>query len=863
MRKKDLDREMAEEMRFHLAQRTEENEAAGLPPEAAQLAARRKFGNVGSLAERGRDARGLPWLDQLLADARQGARALVRRDRGFGVAALLLIALGIGTTTAAFSVAESVLWRPLPYAEPERLVALWTNEVRLSAPRSQVAPADYRDWREQATVFTDIALARDIGNFNLTGQGEPERLAVARISPHLLSVLGVEPLLGRRFLEGEDQPGRTNVVLLSHAFWMRRFSGDPGVVGRDLQMNDTPRTVVGVLPPDFAYPQGAFDVWAPLTVNPADFPTRSGSMHLAVARLKPGVTLSQARAELDAIAQRLGRDFPSTNADRRVTIEPLGGDLVRTTRGPLLALLGAVGCLWLIACANLANLVFARTMARQRELQVRVALGATRGRMARQMIAEFIPLLVAAGALGLGLARSGVQLLAARLPTEFPRAKEIALHPSAVAFALASLAVVALAAVLWPAWNASRGELFANLRTRSGGGSAQARLRDGLLLSQIALTALLVTGAVLLTRTFVALEAVDPGFRPEGALTMRMAISRTKYRSDPAIAQYTRQILERVRHVPGILAAGTINRLPIGGIVETWGVDIERTGGEVTRLATANVCIVSPAYLAAMGIPQVRGRDFSEADRAGAPRVAIVDERIAQHYWPGEDAVGKRFHLDVEGVGWIEIVGVAGHVRMEAIDTDLRPQIYLPHDQWPRDRAALVVRTAAKPAAFAPAVIAALHTVDPDQAVYAVDEMREVVRDSLAQRRLTTSLIALFAVASLAVAGVGVFGVFAFVVNQRTREFGVRLALGAQRADILRIVLRRALLIAGAGVAAGLLASAACARLVGGFLFEISALDPLSFGMAGALLLLAALVACWWPARRAARVDPMIALRCE
>jgi putative ABC transport system permease protein len=801
-----------------------------------------------------------------MTDLRYAFRQL-RRAPGFTAVAVLTLALGIGASTAIFSVVHGVLLDPLPYAAPGRLVALFTSAPKLGYARANVGAANYRDWRAQNTVFHDIALVRHIANFNLTGDGEPERLFGARVTANLFSVLGVQPLLGRVFPADAEQPGRDRIALLSHSLWTRRFGADPHIVGRTTRLSGEPYLVAGVMPPGFAYPGAEFQLWVPLTVNPEEIRQRLGYDYLAVARLRPGVSLPQAQAEMDAISARLAQQYPERNKDIGCVVVPLLDSAVGPVRTGLYVLLGAVGGLLLIGCANLTNLLLARAAGRTREFTLRVALGAGRRRLIRQLAAEVLPLGFAGGALGLLLAVWGLDLLRPLLPAAMPRLENIRISLPVLAFTAAVSLLTVLLTSLLPAWHASRTDLASALHedARAGTGAARARLRDLLVVSEIALTLVLLVGAGLLIRTLGRLRQVDPGFRPEGVLSLHLAVPRSKYTSDALVADFCRRVLERVRALPGVESAGMVNRLPLAGGGQSGSLQFEGTNLPVTELGNVDWRTVTPGYFQAMGIPLLRGRSFTDRDTADSPLVGVIDERIARLVWPGQDPIGKRFRI---GLGtftgpWVEIVGVAGHIRHDGLDVDQRPQVYWNYHQRAQDRMALVVRTRLRPLDLAPAVISEIRAVDPDQPVYDVRPMDEVRERSLAQRWLNTVLVTLFAGVSLLLAAVGIYGVIAYSVQRRVREFGVRLALGASPGAVRTLVLRQVGFLTLCGLTLGVGMSLVLTRFLAGLLHEVAPHDPATFAATSAVLACAALAACYLPARRATRIDPMEALRQE
>jgi len=785
------------------------------------------------------------------------------KNPGFTVVAVLTLALGIGATTAIFSVVYAVVLRPLPFTESERLVALWTQTPQFE--RLPMAAANHRDLKAQTTVFEDIALLQGRGNYNLTGDGEPERLLAARVAANLFPLLRVMPALGRGFTEEENQPGQDHVVILSHGLWQRRYAGDPNIVGKTIRLEHLPHIVVGVMSPEFRYPTRDVQIWTPLTINPEDFQTRTGYGHLSVARLKPGVTLQQAQAEVNVVSTRLAQEHPKSNKGLRHSVTPLRRDIAHVARRPLIVLLGAALGLLLIGCCNLVNLLLARALARSREAAVRSALGATQARLIRQAAAELLPILALGSFLGVLAAKAGIELIIPWLPSALPRVEEIEVNLPVLLFSGAILFITAVLVLLVPAMHARCTDLVATLREdsrTSSGAAGKATIRNLLVVGQVALTVILLSGAGLLIRTFAALKDVNPGFRPQGVLSLSLAIPRNKYDGDEKVAAFCQRILEQVRALPGVEAAGMGNRLPFGGPSGMSTVFFEGANQEPGTLDATDDTTITRDYFRAMGIPVLQGRSFTEQDTTNAPLVVVVDAQVARLAWPGENPLGKRMRSSPNSP-WAQVVGVVGHIRHESLESDQRLQIYWNYLQRARDRVTLVVRTSGDARLLVSPVLGAIKAVDPDQPAYAVRTMTEVLDQSLAMRWFNTVVVSLFAGSSLFLAMVGIYGVIAWTVRQRTREIGVRMALGAQRNAVLALVLRRGLKLASTGIVLGVIGAMALTRFLRSLLFGVGPADPLTFIAVPLLLALVALLACWLPARRAANVDPMEALRAE
>jgi predicted permease len=766
------------------------------------------------------------------------------------------LVLGIGLSTAIFSLFYSLLLQPLPYPHPERLVALWTTTPARGSSRLNVGAANWRDWRAQSRLFEDIALTRPVANYNLTGSGPPERLFGARTSWNLPQVLGVRPWMGRTFTEAEQRAG-ANVAVLSYRLWLRRFGGDHGLLGRKIQLNSAPFEVIGVMPPEYCYPTRDFELWTPLFIRPDEFQTRLGYDYISVGRLKAGVTVAQAQAEISAIMQRLARQYPEIGTvfgPHDAVVEPLLASTVSQAREPLHVLLGAVGLLLLIGCMNLSLLLLARASARAQEMAVRTAIGAGRWRLVRQMLAELVPLSVAGAAGGVLLAWWMVRAIVPFLPAGMPRVEAVRLHPAALAFAVAAGVFSVFGAGLWPARLAAAGSR--TMTARSYG-------RNLLVVAQVALASVLLFGEALFVRSLAALLKVQPGFTTQGILTMHLAVTRARHPEDRQVADYYDRIAERVRTVPGVSAAGIVNRLPLSGTAQTGPVEFE--GKPEAGIVDTDWRSATRGYFEAIGIPLVRGSVFTGRERETTQPVGLIDEHLARKVFGNQDPVGRRFRISAGTVRgpWTGIVGVVGHILHESLEKDVRPQVYWPEAQRAQDRAALVVRTAGHPASFAPAVVQQIRALDPEQTVYDVRSMDEWVERSLSTRNLVTSLVGLFGGASLALACLGLYGVVSYTARLRLREFGIRMALGAAPAHVRRLVLRHALRLAVWGAAAGLVLTWPAGAALHRFVYGVSTMDAAALAVVPAVLLGAALLASLAPARRAASADPALTLRAE
>ncbi|HEX8072781.1 MAG TPA: ABC transporter permease [Pyrinomonadaceae bacterium] len=803
-------------------------------------------------------------MQTLWQDLRYGVRTLWKSP-GFTLVAVVALALGVGANTAIFSVVNSVLLRPLPYPDSERLVAFAGVNQGAGINDSNMSVPDFADWRGQNDAFAQLAGFVTGGALLVSGD-EGERVRAAGVTEDFFPLVGVAPLRGRA-LNAEDQtPGHEPVVVLSYGLWQRRFGGDPNAVGGRVMLGGKSTAVVGVMPPGFDFPAQS-ELWTPLQLDAAA--ERRDNRYLqVVGRLKPGATIAQAQSQLDTINARLAQSFRETNTGWGVQLTNLRESLVGSVRASLLVLLGAVGLVLLIACANVANLLLARATARQRELAVRTALGASRGRVVRQLLTESLLLSVVGGALGLLLSVWLTDLLVAVSPAGSPRFEEIRPDARVFVFTCAVTVLTGLVFGLVPALQASRLDLNDALKEGGRGGAESARrnrVRALLMTAEIALSFMLLAGAGLLVRSFVRLRETRPGFNPDGVLTMRLSLPPGKYAQGEPRAQLYRQVCERVAALPGVTAAGAVLTMPLGGDTFSVGRSFIREGRPMTPEESANAAyyVATPGYFRALEIPVLAGRGFNEQDTAQAPMVVLVNETMARKFWPGESPVGKRITIWRDEKFAREVVGVVGDTR-PALDTPAGAQMYVPYAQdatW--GSLTLVVRAQGDPAALAAAARNEVRAFDKTFPVYNVKTMAEVAAASAAQRRASMLLLSAFAGVALLLAVIGIYGVTAYYVTQRTHEIGVRMALGAQTGDVLRLVLGQGLRLTLAGIGVGLFAALALTRLLASLLYEVSATDPLAFA-AGALLLGAvALLACYIPARRATKVDPMVALRYE
>jgi putative ABC transport system permease protein len=800
-------------------------------------------------------------------DLRYALRMLVKNP-GFTAVAVVALALGIGANTAIFSVVNTVLLRPLPYKDPERLVMVFEDSSRHGFPRDNPTAANYIDWRDQNHVFENIAAIAG-GNFNLTGVGDPERITGYRVSASLFPLLGVAPQVGRWFTPDEDRAGANPVVIMSHRLWQRRFGGDPNIVGKPLTLNGRSVTLVGIMPADFRFHTQDDELWAPIAFSQEDQANRGTHYLDVMARLKPGVTLGQAQAEMSTIAARLQQQYPETNTDVGSEVVPLHEHLVGNIRPALLIFLGAVGLVLLIACVNVANLLLARAAVRQREIAVRVALGASRWRLIRQFLTESVLLGVLGGGVGLLLALFGLRLLTALIPPDIPQISNISIDPSVLGFTILISLLTGLIFGLAPAiqWSS----LSPNDTLKEGGRDAVAgrgnRIRGGLIVAEVAISLVLLIGAGLLINSFLRLRHVDPGFRTNNLLTMRLFLPQLKYREPAQRAAFFTDINRRLENVPGVKSSAVTTNLPLYKQSTETNITIEgRPDPPPNQEPIITTRVISPKYFETMGIPLLSGRQLTDQDTDSSPNVTVISETMARRYWPGENPVGKRIAFDrpEKEDDWFQIVGIARDVRQYDLISDIKPQMYVSYQQVgffvPRD---LVVKTDVEPLSLAAAVRQTIWDIDKDQPVSNIRTMDQIASESTARQRFSMLLFSIFASVALLLAAVGIYGVMSYSVAQRRGEFGIRMALGAQKRDVLKLTIGKGLKLVLLGVVFGLAGAFALTRLMKSLLFGVGATDAPTFAAISLVLVGVALLASYIPARRATKVDPIEALRYE
>jgi putative ABC transport system permease protein len=802
-------------------------------------------------------------MQSLWQDLRYGARMLIKNP-SFTLIAVLTLALGIGANTAIFSVVKGVLLRPLPYAEPQQLVRLFETVERsaMAGDRMEVAPANFLDWRSQTQSFSGLAAYGLTGSVISEG-GEAEHLEGSLVTADFFSTLGAVPLRGRTFtVEDEQASGR--LVIIGHDVWQRRFGGAEDLVGRTIQLDGFSFTVIGIMPPGFQYPQRT-QIYELYRLSPAQREMREAHFLKVVARLKPGVTITQAQAELSGVARRLAEQYPQTNRNWSANVVPLFDEQVGQVRPALLALLGAVGLVLLIACINVASLLLARATSRQSEIGIRLALGAGRGRIIRQLLTESLLLAVLGGVTGLLLGGWALDGLMALAPENLPRLGEVRLDAGVLGFTLLLSLLTGALFGLAPAWQAARQDVNATLKQGPSRHSGQRRLFSTLVVAEIALTLMVLLGAGLLINSFLRMQQVEPGLDVDRLLTVSFEAPSARYNGNDWRTHRTNfwnQLSTRVAALPGVEAVGAIDSLPFSGRSRVWR--FRRDGEEANAAASlaASFQVATSDYFRTVGMKLRRGRAFTVSDAENTPPVAVINETMARRFWPNAEALGQRIVIRNETFAR-EIVGVVGDLKHFGLDQETQPEMYAPFAQFVIDVMPMVVRVQGNPATFASAIRQQVQQVDATVAIERILPMQQVLSGSFAARRFTMLLLGAFAAVALLLAGVGVYGVMAYSVSERTREIGVRLALGAQTSDVLRLVLKQSLTLAAVGVGIGLLASFALARLMKNLLFGVTAHDPLTFATVAVLLTVVALLACWIPARRATQVNPVVALKYE
>lgn len=864
--KDQVDREFTEEIQSYLDLLTDTKIKQGLSPREAKREALIEVGGVDQVQERVREIRMGQFIETAWRDVRVGVRALVHSPV-FTIATVLSLALGIGANTAIFSVVNGLLLRPLPYPESERIVDVWHTPPQQSFPgldRFSVSPANYLDWKAQSSSFDQMSVYSYTG-FSLSTGGDPVPLIGAAVSSDFFSVLRTNAMQGRTFTVDDERPGRDQVVVIGYGLWQRAFGANPGVVGQPVIINSRSFTVVGIMPAGFEFPRQA-DLWVPLAWDDKERQIRSIHDYLVIARLKQDVSLNQAQAEMSTISSRLEQQYPEEDKGWGAVVIPFREDLIGDIRPALLVLFCAVGFVLLIACANVANLMLARGANRQKEIAVRIALGAGRARLVRQLLTESVLLAVSGGLLGLLIAVWGSKVLV-RLGS-LPNSGDIGVDIWALGFTFVLSFAAGIIIGIVPALQFTKTNISDNLKLgsgRTGGSQLKQHTRKALVISEVALSLVLLIGAGLMIRSFWKLQNVKPGFDPGNALTMSIALTPIKYSEPKQQLAFFDRALEQIRAVPGVVSVGATTTIPLGGGGSTQPFSIEgRPTGTVAEQPMAQTRYITTDYFRAIGIPLRRGRVFDDQDQEKSVPVVIISEAMARRFWPGENPIGKRltpsFHIEQ---GAREIVGIVGDVKASGLDVDSSAMMYLPYRQSPRPFMSFVVRTAANPESLVQPVEKAIYSIDKEQALTDVQTFDQVLTESLSGRRFNMTLLLVFAGVALMLAAVGVYGVMNYTVTLRRRELGIRMALGAGRMDVLRLVLGQGLSLTLIGVGAGLISAYALTRLMASLLYGVTATDYLTFASVSGMLITVGVAASYVPARRATKVNPTIALRTE
>ena len=866
--KESVDRELSEELRAHVDLLTDKKIGEGLAPEEARRAALIEVGGIEQVKERVREVRTGRPLEDLTQDLRYALRGL-RKNRGFTVVAVITLALGIGANTAIFTVINTVLLRPLPFERPDELVVLTET---ISERPIGVSYPNFVDWRNQSTAFENVVAVRNRESFNLTGAGESERLQGRLVSANFLATLGVKPIRGRDFLAEEDKPGANPAAIISHALWQRRFGADETITGKQLTLSGQQFTVIGITPPNFEFGSAETDVYVPIGLSAERFKLRGKDPGInSFARLKPGASIESANAELNTIAARLEQQYPDTNTGRRVRVEPLRENVVAEVRPTLLTLLGAVGFVLLIACANVANLLLTRSAGRQKEMAIRTALGAGRARILRQLFTESTVLALAGGLVGLLLAIWGTHVISSYIPEGIPRMNELGIDGRVLLFTLGASLLTGMFFGLAPALQSSDSNLTETLkegeRNSSRGHNRAGKL---LVISEVALTLVLLVGAGLLVKSFWRLSQVDPGFNPQNVLAMQISIS-ARPEEGPRVDGFLSNVQSRLKALPGVQSVSVSNGLPFEGanfppfVIEGQSY---APGAEPDGL----LYIVSPDYFKTIGIELVRGRLFSSQDTRQTPQVALIDEVFSRQYFPNQDPIGRRFKLNTPDAETHEIIGVVRHVEHTGLEgqTANIAEFYFNFDQLPIAtlpryvrRVNVLVRTTVEPLSLAGPVRNQISALDKDQAVFNVRTLEQALSRSVAARRFSMILLGVFAILALTLAAVGIYGVISYSVAQRTREVGIRMALGAKTSDVIKLIVRDGLKLVLIGVGVGLAGALLLTRMMTTLLFGVTPTDAVTYATVALVLIAVALIACCIPARRATKVDPLVALRFE
>jgi len=873
-----MEAEMDEELRSHFENQVEKFVASGLPREEAVRRARLEFGGHEQLKEECRDARGVSVVETLLQDLRYALRML-RNNPGFAAVAILTLALGIGANTAIFSVIDSVLLRPLPYQDPAGLVMVWENNSQHPNPHNTVSPPDFLDWQSRNSAFAEMSAIFD-QHANLTGNGLPQEVVLEDVSANFFSVLGVNPILGPGFTSENGRAGHDKVVIISYGFWKERFGSDTEIIGKTLVLNGHPLAVVGVAPQNFTWfiKDGSFtgakpEMWSPF-VFPASFSNRKdiGRFLSVVARLKPGVTAAQAQSQMNAIAARIAEEYPDFNGYWGANVVPVHDQISGELRPALLILFGAVAFVLLIACANVSSLLLARASAREREIAVRTAMGASPWRIASQLLTESVLLALIGGAIGVALAIWGTDLLLAVSPRNLLDLRSIPIDWRVLTFAAGATLIAGLLFGFLPSYISAHSGISETLKEGGRGSSAGIKrrfVRSAFVVAQMCLALVLLAGSGLLIRSFIRLVGVDPGFDASHLLTFKISLPSSKYKTDPVQLAFFQQLLARISRLPGVSSASMDSFPPFSGLGAATGVHVlSQPERSLMDLPVAAVRVVGADYFPTMQIPLRAGRLFNNKELTEERHVVLINQAFADQYLHGVNPLGQKAVIYMKSLEESqntpsEIIGVVGDVRQMGLDTPAEPTVYWPHPELVMSGMTILVRTANDPLTLVSAVRNELQQMDPEQPMAAIATMDELLSGSLSRSRFTMLVLGVFAALALVLASVGIYGVIAYSVTQRTQEFGIRIALGASRRDVLRLVLGQGTRLTLLGIGMGIVAALVVTRLMATLLYGISATDPVTFTAVALLLALVALAACYIPARRATRVDPIVALRYE
>ena len=862
------ERELSAEIESHLQLHIDDNLRAGMTPQEARRRALIALGGVEGTKEAYRDRRGLPAFESLVRDVRYGIRTLLKTP-GFALAGVVILGLGIGVNSAIFTVVNAVVLKPLPFADADRIMRLWQTPPQslFTDPVFPISPANFIDWEEQNQVFERLAIYR-AGRITLTGHGEPDSIIAFRGSADFLPILGLTPTIGRGFTTDENRSGGEMTALLSDALFRTRFGGDPSIIGQTITLNRVPHTVIGVAPPITTFAHRA-QVFVPLAWTAEDRAVRNNHNYLGIAQLRRGVDVARAQADMDALSTRLEAAYPDDNKEWGALVRPLQEDMIGDVKSSLLVLLGAVALVLLIACANLANLMLVRTHARAKEIALRGALGASRMRVVQQLLAEGLVLGAGGGLAGLLAAFYGVDLLIAAFGTALPRASEVTVDTRVLAFTAAIAVTTGLLAAFVPAWQLSGRDANEALKTGAGRGSSSSdhgRMRNLLIVSEVALALMLLIGAGLLMRSLSGLRSVDPGFDASNTLTATVVIPNAKYTTPEQRNQFFDRGLQNVRALPGVESAARIDNIPLQGGSTQYVAVAGQPPMKESEMPVVAVRMTSPEYFKTSRIQMLSGRDFTDADGFGKPAVVIVSEGTAKRFWPGEDPIGKRLTLTMMTKEAAEVVGVVREVKIGSLDqteAESETAVYAPAAQFGYNGWTIVARTSVEPTSLTRGLIGAVRAVDPEQPVLDIATMNEVVEESLGQRPFAMLLLAAFAMLALVLASVGIYSVLAYTVRQRVREIGIRMALGAPTGGVLRLVVIEGLKPTLFGVALGLGLAAVLVRVMTTLLYGVDQHDPGTFSAVAAIMLLVGIVATLVPAYRATRVDPIVTLRSE